>query len=203
MESIGENHDFTLAQLKAGDERAWNSAFTSLYGLAFNVLQGMNLTLQIQDLEEAAQDAIIEIINKYVETAEEIDELKRLAITIAKRKALDLIDKYGAGMRDHRKTDSLNAVDSEGQPLIKEKRLPFDQNSPEVLADKVERALLLREAMKELPENKANLLSDYYFESMSQQELADKYGMKLSSVGGYLNRALDDLEKILKKQNLL
>ena len=203
MESIGENHDFTLAQLKAGDERAWNSAFTCLYGLAFNVLQGMKLTLQIQDLEEAAQDAIIEIINKYVETAEEIDDLKKLAITIAKRKALDLLDKYGAGIRDHRKTDSLNAVDSEGQPLISEKRLPSDQNSPQILADKVERALLLREAMKELPENKANLLSDYYFNELTQQELADKYGMKLSSVGGYLNRALDDLEKILKKQNLL
>jgi RNA polymerase sigma factor (sigma-70 family) len=195
--------EFTLDQLKAGDERAWDSAFTCLYGLAFNVLQGMNLSLQVQDLEEAAQDAIIEIINHYVATAGSVDELKRLVITIAKRKALDLLDKYGASMRDIHKTDSLNAEDSEGQPLIKENRLPSDQNSPEIQADKVERAMLLREAMKELSGNKADLLSDYYFNELSQQQLADKYAMKLSSVGGYLNRALGDLEKILKKQNLL
>ena len=203
MSDAIETHDFALDQLKTGDERAWNSAFTCLYGLAYNGLQEKKLALQIQDLEESAQDAIIEIINHYVATAESVDDLKRLAITIAKRKALDLLDKYGAAIRDHRKTDSLNAVDSEGQPLIKEKRLPSDQNSPEILADKVERALLLREAMKELPENKAGLLADYYFHEMSQQQLADKYGLKLSSVGGYLNRALGDLEKILKKQNLL
>ncbi len=203
MTDAVEKLNFTLDQLKAGDERAWNSAFSCLYGLAFNVLQGMNLALQFQDLEESAQDAVVEIINHYVETSTSVDDLKRLAITIAKRKALDLLDKYGAAIRDHSKTDSLNAVDREGQPLIKEKRLPSDQNTPEVQADRVERALLLREAMKELPENKAGLLADYYFNEMSQQELGAKYGMKLSSVGGYLNRALGDLEKILKKQNLL
>jgi RNA polymerase sigma factor (sigma-70 family) len=200
MEGQISEETFTLDQLKTGDERAWNDAFTCFYSLAFNVLQG---SMQEADLQEVVQDAIISLIENYVEKAESIDDLKKLVIKIARNKARDLIDYQNAQKRDMRVTDSLNATDDDGQPIVSEKNLELEQAAPADMADRKEQALLIREDMKQLPQKQSDLLRDYYFDDLKQQEIADKYGIKLKSVGGYLNRACEALEKILKKNKLL
>lgn len=203
MAPTATDESFSLDQLKAGDNQAWNSAFGCLYGLAFNVLKGINNSLSEADLQEVVRDAIISLIEHYVEKAESIEELKKLVITIAKNKARDLIDKQNAGMRSRAMTESLNATDDSGLPIVSEKNLVSDEADPADMADQVERAFLLNEALKELPPKQADLLRDYYFAELKQQEIADKHGLKLSSVGGYLNRALESLEKIVRKNKLL
>jgi RNA polymerase sigma-70 factor (ECF subfamily) len=203
MEGQISGESFTVDQLKAGDERAWNDAFTCFYGLAFNVLEGVFYSLQEADLEDVVQDAIISLIDNYVQTAGSIDDLKKLVITIAKNKAKDLIDYQNAQRRDMKVTDSLDVTDDDGQPIVSEKNRELKQTTPADMADKKEQALLVREAMKQLPQKQSDLLWDYYFEDLKQQEIAGKYRIKLNSVGGYLNRALEALEKILKKNKLL
>ena len=203
MDPTATDESFSLDQLKAGDNQAWNRAFSCLNGLAFNVLKGTYNSLSEADLQEVCQDAIISLIEHYVEQAESIDDLKKLVITIAKNKARDLFDKQNAGMRSRALTESLNATDDNGLPLVAEKNLISDAADPAGMADRVERAFLLNEAIKELPPKQADLLRDYYFGELKQQEIADKHGLKLSSVGGYLNRALESLEKILRKNKLL
>ena len=197
------DEDFTLDQLKAGDNRAWNTAFSCFYGLAFNVIAGSQPTLSEADLQDVVQDSIIRLIQNYVEKAESVLDLKKLVITIAKHKVLDLIRTRKAGIRDQTRTDSLDSTDAEGQPVVDEKHLASAEPTPANIADQTERAFLLNEALKELPQKQADLLRDFYFLDLKQQEIADKHGLKVSSVGGYLNRALEALEKILTKGKLL
>jgi len=186
---------FTPDQLRDGNPDAWEKAYSVFFELAFNVLKG-RYPLSHHDLEDLAQETIITLIDKFVEQAEDVASLSKMVITIAKNKAKDLLrlrnaQKHGGG-----------AVESlEGQP--EGTQFKSEAADPEMEAERAEKALLLGVAVKKLPRNLAEVVEDCYFLSLAHKEIAEKRGLKIGSIGVYINRALVKLHKILAVEDLL
>lgn len=57
----------------------------------------------------------------------------------------------------------------------------------------------LREAINSLPENQQRAIMDYYYSDMSYNEMAEEYGVSLSTALSYCHRGRKSLEKIMNK----
>ena len=198
MEKQAPAELFALDHLKAGDDRAWNAAFKCFYNLAFNVLEAVFHSLPEADLQDVVQEAIVSLINKYVQDAESVDDLKKLVVTIAKNEARDLIRHRKTQKGGQGKVDSLEELASEKGFDIPDETIP-----PDELTQKVERALLIQEAVKQIPPKYGDVLTDHYFLGLSHKEIADKRGLKIGSVGVYLTRGKELLAPIFKNMSLL
>lgn len=189
---------FTLEQLRSGDPSAWDKAFGHFFGLLMGMLGARFQTLAIQDHEDVARDAILKLIDHCVDTAQSLEELTKAVVVIARNLALDELDKRKAQKRGEGKIESL-----EGQPEGTE---PLSSSSPPTPLQEVEQqeqAFLVRAAVEQLPERYRDVLLDYYFLGLKQQEIADKRGMKIGSIGVYLARGQELLEPILKNLGVL
>jgi len=196
MEKSDQAETFTLDQLRAGDQQAWEKAHQSLYSLAFNVLFNLGYPLAVEDLQEIVQDSIIKLIEHYVERSKDVSELNKLVITIAKNKANDLLARQQATKRGSGKVESI-----EGQPEGTEYK--SNESNPAESFERVERAFLLKEALKKVPQKYRDVLHDNYILGLKHYEIAEKRDLSIGSVGVYINRGLEHLKKILEDEDLL
>lgn len=183
--------DVEIEQLKAGDRAAWNRAWEILYAISLSVCCSSAPNLNHQDHEDVAVEAITEVI-KYVEKVPSFEECKKLVVTISKNRLLDRFRsiatvKHGAG-----KVESLDQKEG------------FDaadpnQERPDVAAMKGERALMLKEGLEQIPGQYRKVVEDFYLKGLKQQEIADKHGLKIGTIGVYLQRGLEALHEILPK----
>ena len=203
MGDTAPEHQFTLDQLRSGDEPAWEKAFKCLYGLAFNVLKRNVVSLNEADLQEAAQDAVIEIIEKYVAKVPSVEDLKRLVITIAKRKALDQIRKQQAEKRGKNVTVRIGDINLEEDDEKEEKYFKSTTPTPEEVADQVERAYLMEIALQQIKTKYADVLRDSFFLGLPHKEIAAKRGLKIGTIGVYITRGMEELAPLLRSSNLL
>ena len=203
MEESNPEQTFTLDQLRSGDEQAWEEAFKCLYGKAFNYLKATIVLLKHEDLEEAAQDVVIEIVEKYVAKAESFEELKRLVIAIAKHKVVDLIRKQNAVKRGKKITIRIDDLNLEGDDEKEEKAFKSTGPTPEESTDHAERAYLIKIALEQIPVKYANILQDYYFHGLTHKEIAKKRGLKIGTIGVYITRGMEALAPVLRSSNLL
>ena len=60
-----------------------------------------------------------------------------------------------------------------------------------------ENALILAEALKGVPEQYRKVVEDFYLKGSTQQEIADRHGLKIGSIGVYLDRGLKALRENL------
>ena len=188
--------NFTLEQLKAGEDAAWEEAYACFYALIVNVLGSRFNDVPQGDLEDVAIEAITKLINKCVETAESIEELKRLVVEIAKNHLRDLLSKQKTAKRGGGEVDSLEAQPEGTQ-------FKSGASTPAEHAVAAERAFLVNEAVSQLPEKYREVVQDFYFRGLKQQEIADQRGLKIGSIGVYLSRGMEALEPILKNMELL
>ena len=75
-------------------------------------------------------------------------------------------------------------------------------DKPKSLEEQLENKIInqnLRDAISSLSEVQKRRIKMYYFENMTQQEIADKEGVSLRAVQYTLNDALEELKKIFKK----
>ena len=75
-------------------------------------------------------------------------------------------------------------------------------DKPKSLEEQFENKIIsqnLRDAISSLSEVQKRRIKMYYFERMTQQEIADKEGVSLRAVQYTLNDALEELKKIFKK----
>ena len=187
--------DVDIEQLKAGDPTAWNRAYGVLYDLSMKVCYLAASDLNHQDHEDVAVEAITEVMD-YVKTVGSFEECKKLVVTISKNRLLDRFrsratEKHGAG-----KVESLEG--KEGFDAVDP-----NQERPDVAAMKAERALILNLALKQIPEQYRKVVEDSYLKGLKQQEIADKHGLAIGSIGNYLQRGLEALHEILEKDELL
>lgn len=183
--------DVEIEQLKAGDRLAWNRAWEILYAISLSVCCSTASTLNHQDHEDVAAEAITEVI-EYIEKVGSFEECKKLVVTISKNRLLDRFRsiatvKHGAG-----KVDSLDQ--NEGIDAADP-----SQERPDVAAMKGERALMLKEGLKQIPEQYRKVVEDFYLKGLKQQEIADKHGLAIGSIGNYLQRGVEALHDILPK----
>ena len=187
--------DVEIEQLKAGDRAAWNRAWEILYAISLSVCCSSAPNLNHQDHEDVAVEAITEVI-EYVEKVPSFEECRKLVVTISKNRLLDRFRHRGAQKRDGNLTESIE--ETEGFD-------PKDESLelPDVLVAKGELALILAGALKQIPEQYRKVVEDFYLKEMKQQEIADKHGLAIGSIGNYLRRGLEALHEVLKKKELL
>lgn len=189
--------DFTLDQLKTGDRIAWDRAFKYFYGVILNTISGSTGTLiSMEDIEDIAIQAITRITENYLDVENSIDSLKRLVVTTAQNLLKDLVrnrkaEKRGAGMVDSIE-DNPSAMNAASDSL-----------SPDQVVARTEEAFIIRQAMSQVSEKYRVIAEDFYFLGLTQQEIADKRGLKIGSIGVYLKRALEVLKPILGKSGRL
>ncbi len=183
--------DIGIEQLKAGDRNAWNRAFEILYAISLSVCCASATGLNHQEHEDVAIESITQVMD-YVEKVDSFEDCKKLVVTISKNRLLDHFrqrstEKHGAGrVESLEQKEGFDAVDP-------------TQERPDVAVINGERALLLAEALKQIPEQYRKVVADFYLKGLTQQEIADKHGLKIGSIGVYLNRGLEALHKILPK----
>ena len=181
--------DVEIEQLKAFDRHAWNRAFEILYAISLSVCCSTASTLNHQDHQDVAAEAITEVVD-YIEKVGSFEECKKLVVTISKNRLLDRFRHRGAQKRDGNLTESLEAKEG------------FDaadatQQQPDALVLLGENALILAEALKKVPEQYRKAVEDFYLKGSTQQEIADKLGLKIGSIGVYLDRGLKALRENL------
>lgn len=181
--------DVEIEQLKSGDRIAWNRAWEILYAISLSVCCSTASTLNHQDHQDVAAEAITEVVD-YIEKVDSFEECKKLVVTISKNRLLDRFRHRGAQKRDGNLTESLEAKEG------------FDaadatQQQPDALVLIGENALILAEALKKVPEQYRKAVEDFYLKGSTQQEIADRHGLKIGSIGVYLDRGLKALRENL------
>lgn len=178
-----------IEQLRANDRTAWNRAFEVLYAISLSVCCSTASTMNRQDHEDVAIEAVTEVID-YVERVGSFEECKRLVVTISKNRLLDRFRskatvKHGAGQVESlEQQEGFEAVD-------------HNQRQPDALVLAGENAMILKRALLGVPEQYRLVVEEFYLRGLTQQQIADRLGLKIGSIGVYLDRGLKAL-----KQNL-
>jgi RNA polymerase sigma-70 factor (ECF subfamily) len=187
--------DVDIEQLRTGDRTAWNRAFEIFKAISLSICCSTAPDLNQHDHEDVAIEAITSAV-KYVKAGKSFEECKKLVVTISKNRLNDRFSHDSAQKRRYDLGESLEAKES------------FDaadpsQERPDVAVINGERAAMVGEALKRIPEQYRKVVEEFYFIGLTQQAIADKHGLKIGSIGVYLQRGLEALHKILKQDELL
>jgi RNA polymerase sigma factor (sigma-70 family) len=181
-----------LADLKAGDEAAWEKAWAALWSCARVAASKWGLTEQ--DIEDVAAESIEKLLPK-IQRVSSVKGLKALLAVIASQGALSLRRKQHAQKRGAGQTVSLEALLEEFGEMF-EPAAPAGSLS-DVELDELRK--LLEELLLALDELPCCLLIDRVCHDLSHRELSEKYGIPIGTVGSHLTRGLDALRKPLMK----
>lgn len=187
--------DVDIEQLKTGDRTAWDQAYAILKAISLSVCCSTAPDLNHHEHEDVAIEAITQVV-EFVEKVGSFEECKRLVVTISKNR---LIDRFRRDSTDKRRYDL-------GESL--EAKEGFDaadpsQKGPDVAVINGERAAMVREALKQIPEKSRKILEDSFFNDLTQQEIADRHGLNLKTIGATKDRGLQALAKVLKKMRFM
>ena len=185
-----------LAALKTGDASAWDEAFSWLWPAVFAVAK-----LQLQPyLPNEVEDVAIEAIEQLVEKVREVksvEELKPLAASIAHHRAVSLLRERFAKKRGAGATESLDAQ-AEGAVSPE----PTSGDSPLAELEQTELARRLSKSLAELKTPMGEILSDFFLQDLRYEEIANRHGLAVGSVGVYLKRGLEAMRRIwLREEN--
>ena len=186
MKQAGNDEEFSFEQLKSGGNQAWARAYPLLRSQVTAFLKSQLSDLNDQDLEEVTNDAILVGHDQFLATAKDAEEFKRLLFTTAKNKAWDLIRKRRAEKAGGGKVGSL-------EELPQGMEIDSGEDHPDTILGKKERQSLFRRALAKIPKKYARILFDLHFRRLKHEEVAQKHGLKLGSIGVYNKRAMQML----------
>ncbi len=185
-----------LRALQSGDADAWNAAFDWLWPTAFAVAQLKLQPFLPDEIEDVAIESLEELVEK-VRTVKSVEELRPLAASIAHNRAVSLLRERFAKKRGEGKTESLDApADDGGSPHD-----PPSNDSPLADLEQKELAQRLGQSIAELKPPLGEILSDFFLHGLRYEEIAEKRGVAVGSVGVYLKRGLEALRRIWRKND--
>lgn len=187
--------DVEIEQLKQGDRSAWNRAFEILKAISLSVCCSTAPDLNHHEHEDVAIEAITHVV-EFVEKVGSFEECKKLVVTISKNRLIDRFRQRAALKHGGGKLESLE--EQEGFDPADTTKL-----QPDAATSNGEQALMVRNALGQIPQQYRKVVEEFYFNGLTQQEIADKHGLKIGSIGVYLNRGLEALGKVLSKSELL
>jgi RNA polymerase sigma factor (sigma-70 family) len=186
-----------LDALKRGDPNAWDEAFGWLWPAVFAVAK---LKLQPHvpnEVEDVAIESIEQLVEK-VPNVKSVEELRPLAASIAHHRAVSLLRERFAKKRGEGKTGSLDAQTQGG---VIQNELPSSDSPLEDL-EQAELAQRLGKSLAELKPPMGEILSDFFLQRLRYEEIADKRGVAVGSVGVYLKRGLEAMRHIwIREEN--
>jgi RNA polymerase sigma-70 factor (ECF subfamily) len=180
-----------LQALQRGDAAAWDMAFPWLWPAAFGAAQ---VTLQPYFPAEV-EDVAIESLEALVEKVRElksVEELKPLVASIAHHRAVSLLRERFAKKRGEGRTGSPDTVQEAAgvdcpDPMA---------DSPLAALEQKELAERLSQTLSELKPPQVAILTDFFLNGLSYEEIAQKHGIPKNSVGVYLKRGRETLRRI-------
>jgi RNA polymerase sigma factor (sigma-70 family) len=183
-----------LKALQRGESAAWDEAFAWLWPTAFAAAQAKLQALLPGDIEDAAIEALEELVEKTA-AVKSVEELKPLAAAIAHNRAVSRLREHFAAKRGAGRTDSLEALQSAGTD-------PVDPPSAEPAAatlDQAELAQLLRDLQAELKPDQRAMLGDFFLRGLTYEQIAANHGVAIGTVGVYLKRGLEAMRRAAQK----
>jgi RNA polymerase sigma factor (sigma-70 family) len=186
-----------LGALKRGDPNAWDEAFGSLWPAVFTVAKLKLAPYLPNEVEDVAIESIEQVVEK-VQGVKSVEELKPLAASIAHHRAVSLLRERFAKKRGEGKTGSLDAQTQGG---VIRNELP-SSDSPLQHLEQAELAQRLGKSLAELKPPMGEILSDFFLQGLRYEEIANKRGIAVGSVGVYLKRGLEAMRRIwLREEN--
>jgi len=180
-----------LDALRTGDASAWDEAFAWLWPTVFTVAKLKLQPYLPNEVEDVAIESIEQLVEK-VPGVKSVEDLKPLAASIAHHRAVSLLRERFAKKRGEGKTDSLDAPPDGGVSQNE----PTTSDSPLEDLEQVELAQQLSKSLAELKKPMGEILSDFFLHGLRYEEIADKRGVAVGSVGVYLKRGLEAMRRI-------
>jgi len=183
-----------LRALKRDDETAWNAVVDWLWPTVFAVARSELQQRLPHKIEDAVMETMEELGQK-VHGVKSVEELKPLAASIAHNRAVSVLRWWFAQKRGADKTDSFDALKDDE----KSKYEPVFEKTPLDSLTEKELASRLRKSLAELKSPLGEILSDSFLDGLKHEEIAQKRGVNVKSVGGYLARGLKALRQIWRR----
>uniref|UniRef100_UPI003217E785 RNA polymerase sigma factor n=1 Tax=uncultured Draconibacterium sp. TaxID=1573823 RepID=UPI003217E785 len=177
--------------LKQGNELAFKKLVDTYRKLVVNTCYG--LVQNREDAEDIAQDVFIEVY-KNVDKFRADSKLSTWLYRIAVNRSLNHI-------RNNKKNKWFHSFEDEVASKNKQLQSLQTSNSdqPEFELENKQRALILHEAINDLPKNQKVAFTLSKYEELSYQEIAEVMELSVSSVESLLFRAKKGLQKKLYK----
>ena len=130
-----------------------------------------------------------------VSGVKDIHGLKRLAVVVARNKAIDFLRARLAPSQGGGKVVSLDQVQAENPEAI-----DCQMMEPALIPlDAGEMAAALRDLMDELGAEEKALMSDFHIKKLSYSELVQLSGKPIGTIGVVLHRSLEKLKKTIAR----
>jgi len=127
--------------------------------------------------------------------SERSDELRLLALAIARNKAVDFLRRHLAGQtRCSPQTVRWTWVEANAPDEL---ALSAELQVAEV--DARELAMLLQEVLELIEPRERQWLTDFFIQGLSYAQIAEKHGIAVGSVGVLLARARNKVQKLMTK----
>ena len=175
-----------VAALRGRDSQAWIAFYNSLVHGTYTFLwhlTGRNRAVA-EDLNQETWLSAIESIDQFDESR---GSLRGWLFGIARNK--------GVAHLRHRK---VLLPEGASEPIAPDSLVACERaHSPPALAERNERAALVRGALEVLPPDRRHILHGKYVEGLSVKELADRLGKSPKAIESLLTRSRGELRELL------
>jgi RNA polymerase sigma factor (sigma-70 family) len=184
-----------LRALQQGDADAWDHAFRWLWPTVFAVAQLKLQTFLPGDIEDVAIESLEELVEK-VREVKQVEELKPLVASIAHHRAVSRLREHFARKRGSGQTESLEAR----RKMDASDCEPAEADSHLGKIEVTELADLLAKLQTELKPQQRGIITDFFLNNLTYEQIAAKHGIAVGSVGVYLKRGLETMARCGTRQ---
>jgi RNA polymerase sigma factor (sigma-70 family) len=204
-------NNYTIEQLKDGDEQAWEQAADGIWNNVYSAHVGESEDESIgrEQIEEIANDATKAAFGK-VQGFKSVEELHGYALTCAHNDVIDFTRKKETKMRREGTLRVSPALHELGEPETVDERIAalqvanevwkwscFHSKQPSHAAESKSLHDHLRTGIEKLDAASRTLLQRRFFEGLSEPEIAKLMGVKSGTIGTRLGRAVAKLRRAI------
>ena len=190
-----ESEPALIRRCLAGEREAWDALFDRHYTAAGCFVQQLAQDLGREDVEEICQETFLSVVRN-LRSFRAGSQLQTWVFRIAANKARDHREKQQAAKRGGgRASVSLQAEDPQTGLVLDP---PSPAPGPDVLLQRAEEAVLIREALDELGDPCREIIELRYFGDLSYEEISAALELNPKTVSSRLSKCLDKLEAIAR-----
>ncbi len=183
----------SIELLRQGDSEAWDAVFEWLWPMALHAARRKLGSLAPADAEDVAIDAFVSLF-KTIDSVPSTESLPSLVVTMASNRAVDVLRS--------RSTQKRNAMLVREFDSVLEEETSDDQQDPLEALQARELFDLLEQVRLDLPALSARILHEYYYEGLTQREIAERHNTTVSSISGRMRRGLLIFHEKLKNNHI-
>ena len=184
-----------IQKAQKGDEAAFEVLLSRYESVVFRFVYSL-----LRDREDA-RDVTQEVFIKLWQTLPRYrfeSTFTTYLMTVSRNAALDFLRK---NQKHRQNTVSLTQTDSDGEEIVSEIADPDRDNNPAQGYLRREQLELVHRALMELPAQAREIITLRSASGLSYEEIANTLGLEIGTVKSRLNRAKNQLIKILEQWN--